>query len=101
MVRVTKVSHSSITPMPPFKSLEEEAEWWDTHSGYEKLPDGTHAIEPDAPVSFHRAGKRDTTIGVRLSGDEAAELRKQAERQGVGASTLLRMWARERLHPQQ
>jgi hypothetical protein len=100
MVKAHKVSQSSITPMPPFKTLAEEAAWWDSHSGYENLPDGTPAIAPDAPVTFHRAPKRDTTIGVRLTGDEATELRQLAERQGVGASTLLRMWAREHLRPQ-
>src|SRR3954453_24101674 len=101
MVKAHKVSHSSVTPMPPFKTLEEEAACWDTHSGYENLPDGTPAIAPDAPVYFHRDPKRDTTLGLRLTGDEAAELRQLAGCQGVGASTLLRRWARERLRPQQ
>jgi hypothetical protein len=35
MIDVKKEKTGSMKPMPPFKTLEEEAEYWDTHSPFD------------------------------------------------------------------
>jgi predicted DNA binding CopG/RHH family protein len=80
-------------PMPDFKTLQEEAEWWDKQ-------DLSKLMTPDSTVWVERP-KKTKTLSVRLDPEDMAELRAAAERQGIGPTTLARMWVREHLHPQQ
>ena len=91
MVKVTKVKKdkNSIKPVPPFKSMEEESNFWDTHSVVDKIDEGTL-------VGFHQANKTDT-ITIRFQPEHLQELREEAFQKGVGPTTLARMWILEKM----
>ncbi|MDE2992467.1 MAG: CopG family antitoxin [Chloroflexota bacterium] len=78
--------------IPVFKTIEEEAEFWDTHdsSAYDD------EFETLTDVKFVRS-KRKQPLTVRLDQDTVAALRRQAHRRGIGTSTLARMWITERV----
>ncbi len=81
--------------IPHFKTIEEEAEFWDTHNLTEfenELEDMTgqvQFVERRAPAS--------KAITVRLDERAMATLNKKAKEQGIGPSTLVRMWIQEHL----
>jgi hypothetical protein len=78
--------------VPKFKSLEEESEFWDTHSPLD-YPNYWKDVEPEKsqrPLSH--------ILGVRLDAKVVGELTSIAERKGIGPSTLARIWIMERLH---
>ena len=84
--------------IPQFSSEQEMAEFWDTHSPLD-YPD---AFE-EAEVRFSRPLiKKGLTI--KLSNETIEQLREIGREQGIGPSTLARMWIlehlRERSHTQ-
>ncbi len=79
--------------IPEFANREEEAEWWDTHSIVDYL-------DEMVPVKLRFAKNLSSPIAVRLNESDRAKLSKIAAEQGIGASTLIRMWVRERLKQQ-
>ena len=76
--------------IPRFKSREEEAEFWDTHSpldyGEWKEVKQFKVVRPLAHI-----------LGVRLDAKTITKLGAIGRKKGVGASTLARMWLLERL----
>ena len=78
--------------IPAFETVEEEAEFWDTHDS-SVIDD---EFETVTDVRFVRS-KRKQPITVRLDQDTVAALRRQAHRRGIGTSTLARMWITERV----
>ena len=84
---------SGSSRIPDFSSREEEAEWWDTHS----IVDYLDEMEP---VNVKFAKNLSSPIAVRLDRSDRAELARIASDQGVGTSTLIRMWVKERLKQQ-
>src|SRR5947209_4029552 len=75
---------------PDFASIEEEAEFWDTHDStkYE------HEFEP-AELTFERPLNHVYMLSIRLDKEIFDELRELAKAKGMGASTLARMWILE------
>ncbi len=78
--------------IPKFRSLEEEAAFWDIHSPL------------DYPNEWTEAKKRAKTgrglghiLAVRLDARTLDKLAVVGRRKGVGPSTLVRMWVMERL----
>ena len=89
MSTVTKARKPS--QIPEFKDEAEAAAFWDTHSP----EDFTEEFE-DVQVRFAKPlVKRGLT--VKLSDETIEQLRKIAEAQGIGPTTLVRMWVLERL----
>lgn len=76
-------------PIKPFKTLEEEADFWDTHSVVEEINEGTL-------VGFHQARKTGS-ITLRIDPKSLQKLRGEAFKKGVGPTTLIRMWVMEKL----
>ncbi len=89
-IKVTKVKNAHVKPIPPFKTLQEEADFWGTHDLLDDVDEGTM-------VGFHAANK-DTVMSVRFEKKDIEALRRQAFHIGVGPTTLVRMWIREKLH---
>ena len=77
---------------PKFASLQEEADFWDTHDSTDYLDDTT-----EVDVTFVDARPRKTQISLRLDPQTIAQLKAVAARQGIGYQTLIRMWVMERL----
>jgi predicted DNA binding CopG/RHH family protein len=89
MIDVIKKPTGSMKPIVPFKTLEEEADYWDTHSPVDDM-------DENKPVIVHRAQKTET-LTVRFDPQDLAALREQADERGLGPTTLVRMWVREHL----
>ncbi len=77
--------------IPSFANREEEAEFWDTHDLTEF--DGVELH----PVEVTIGGELAERLTIRLDGADRAELDRRARVIGVGPSTLVRMWVKERL----
>ena len=76
--------------IPAFQSIEEEAAFWDTHS----VTDFTDELQR---VQVRVAENLSAPLAVRLDPADRAELARRAKAQGIGSSTLVRMWVKERL----
>jgi hypothetical protein len=84
-----EVSKSRI---PNFKTIEEEADFWDTHSS----EDFADELTPVDDVKFVRV-KNKKALTVRIEDDTYEELSKEAREKGIGPSTLARMLILEHL----
>ena len=89
MIKIKKVKKGNMKPTPPFKSLEEEAYFWDTHSVVDEINQGT-------VVGFHKANKIHT-ITIRFQPEHLKMIREKAFDLGIGPTTLARMWILEHL----
>lgn len=76
--------------IPSFNSIEEEAEFWDTHDTAD-FPDEFTVVH----VTFGGDPIEDFTFALERK--EVAEISRRARAMGVGPSTLVRMWVKERL----
>ena len=76
--------------IPEFRSIEEEAAFWDTHSVLDYL-------DEFGPPQFVSKKHYTQGITVRFEPNTLVELRAVAQEQGIGPTTLLRMWVLERL----
>ena len=91
MTRPTKQpATSSASRIPEFATREEEAAWWDTH-------DVTDYLDELKPIRVRFARNLSEGLTVRLDPQTMQELRERARRQGIGPTTLIRMWVMERL----
>ena len=82
--------------VPNFKSIEEEANFWDTHSS-EDFPD---YWQPAPEVKFSKNLKSiyQKVVPIRLDEKTINAVKKVAKEKGIGISTTARMLIRERLH---
>ncbi len=78
--------------IPEFKTIEEEAAFWDTHS----FTDFEDELE-DVDIVFDLKEPRDETLVVRVQKGIKEQLSRVAQRKGLNASTLARMWILEKL----
>jgi hypothetical protein len=76
--------------IPHFNSLQDEAEYWDTH-------DTTIHEAEWKPVKLQFARNLSQGITIRFSPEALDQLRALAHEQGLGPTTLARMWVLERL----
>lgn len=77
-------------PLPEnFASIEEAAEFWDTHSLADYW-EQTHEVEIEV-----RAPRRQW---VALAGELAQQVAEHAQREGISVETLINLWVSERLH---
>lgn len=78
--------------IPEFKTYEEEAVFWDTHS----IVDFENETE-DVEIVFELDKPRDETLVVRMQKQFKDRLEKIARNKGLNVSTLARMWLMEKL----
>jgi predicted DNA binding CopG/RHH family protein len=76
--------------IPKFKTKEEAARYWETHSFQDY-----HKDTKDAEIVFIKKPKR--TVAIRLDPDDIKSVEKIAERKGLSYTSLLRMWIKEHL----
>ena len=89
MTKRKQVKQGTIKPIRPFKTIVEEAAFWDAHSVVDEIDDGTL-------VGFHQANKTGI-VTVRFSQEDLQRLREEAFQKGIGPTTFIRMWVKERL----
>ena len=76
--------------IPKFKTDEEAARFWETHS-FEDYHRGTK----EAEIGFVKRPKK--TIAIRLDPDDIKTVEVITERKGLSYTALLRMWNKEHL----
>ncbi len=89
MSTVTKARKPS--QIPEFEDEAEAAAFWDTHSP-EDLPEEFEEVQDRHAKPLIKRG-----LTVKLSEETIEQLREIAEAQGIGPTTLVRMWVLERL----
>lgn len=88
-MKIKLVKKGTIKPMKPFKSLEEESNFWDKH-------DALDVLGSDITVGIHKVPKTDT-ITIRFQPEHIQVLKERAFQMGIGPTTLARMWIMEKL----
>ena len=75
-------------------SLEEIAEFWDTHDSadyWDQMEDVTDEVIVRRPTAI---------VSIRIPEGELKQIKRLAQEQGLGHTTLIRMWIREKLKKQ-
>jgi predicted DNA binding CopG/RHH family protein len=91
---------SAKTPLPKFRSDEEAAEYFETHSVagvWDQLPAGKQA-KPSAALAEsirERHARAKSPISIRLVPEQIMAAKKIAAAKSVGYQTQLRMWIAE------
>jgi predicted DNA binding CopG/RHH family protein len=80
-----------VQKIPETDSIEELAQFWDTHD----LTDFEDQVEEVRESVFQR--RPDTVITVRLRRQEIEALKRSAKARGVREAALLHQWVREKL----
>ena len=77
--------------IPEFKTKEEEAKWFETHSI-------SNYLDEFKPVKARFAKNLSEGLHIRLDPDSLNKLRSKASQKGIGPTTLVRMWVMEQLN---
>lgn len=77
--------------IPAFKTYEEEANFWDTHS----VTDFENQTK-DVEIIFELDKPRDESLVLRVQKPFKNQLKKIARNKGLDVSTLARMWLMEK-----
>jgi predicted DNA binding CopG/RHH family protein len=83
-----------IKKIPKFRTDEEAAIFWESHSFQDYYKDAK-----EAGLKFVKRAKK--TVAVRLDPDDIKSVEKIAERKGLSYTSLLRMWIKEHLNKEQ
>lgn len=81
--------------VPKFKSIQEMADFWDTHSTAD-YPDFWQPA-PDVKVAKNLISVYKKVVPIRLDEETKKAIEKVANAKGIGTSTAARMLIRERL----
>ena len=87
-----KKKNRKTSRIPKFKSLEEEAKFWDTHS----VTDFEDETE-DVKIKIDLAKPRDDTLILRIQKPMKDKIASIADKKGITTSTLARIWLAEKL----
>lgn len=87
--------NKKLKTVPEFKSIEEEANFWDTHST-EDFP-GYWQPAPEVIFSKNLKSIYQKVVPIRLDESTKKAIEKVARQKGIGVSTTARMLIRERL----
>jgi predicted DNA binding CopG/RHH family protein len=82
---MTQMEQKNESRIPEFNSREEEAEWFDTH-------DMADYQDEFQTVKARFAKHLSEELNIRLDKETLATLRIKAHQQGIGPTTLARMW---------
>ncbi len=85
-----KVTRQGKSRIPKFKSREQEAKFWDTHS----IADFMHEMKP---VKVGVAKNLSEGLTIQFDPKTISELRLRAQKRGLGPTQLARMWILEHL----
>jgi len=80
-------------PIKPFRTLDEEAEFWDTHDLSKIIKN------PKTPLSelLSIEPKKEVVLTLRLQKTVKNKINKLARIKGINPATLARMWLIEKL----
>lgn len=78
---------TKVRRIPRFRSIAEEARFWDTHDVTDYLPQ-----MKEAKVSFDPSAPKEEILTIRIQSELKKRLEKMAKAYGVNLSTLARIW---------
>ncbi|OGG07205.1 hypothetical protein A3D05_01640 [Candidatus Gottesmanbacteria bacterium RIFCSPHIGHO2_02_FULL_40_24] len=81
-------------PIKPFKTVEEEAKFWDTHDITKLMKNPKTPLSKLLPLEK----EKQTVLTVRLQKSVKNKLEQVAKSKGINPSTLSRMWLIEKLY---
>lgn len=84
--------------IPGFRSEEEEAEFWSTHSTADYLDDTEPAeleVDPELRAKVEARAKVKKPVTLRLDAEQIASAKAIAREKGIPYQTLIRMWVVE------
>lgn len=84
---------AKIKPIKPFKNLEEEANFWDTHDVSEILDNPKTSLSELLSLE----PKKEVVMTLRVQKVVKDKIDKLAKTKGLNPTTLSRMWLVERL----
>lgn len=84
-------------PIKPFKSLDEEAKFWDTHDVSRVFKNSK------VPISelLELESKKEAVLTVRVQKSVKEKIEKLAKLKGINPTTLSRMWLVEKLREEE
>ena len=88
----SKAEHLVGSRIPTFDTIDEEAEFWETHS-FTEFDDELDDVPDRKLIGLWTDG----TLNLWLEPEAVAALTRQAEEQGTGPALLARAWILERL----
>lgn len=88
--------------IPDFSSLEEEAEFWDTHDlsdFWDEFTPSTLQVSQELRDRVEARAREEEANGlvVLLDPESREELARRAGTRGIGSAALVRLWVEERL----
>jgi hypothetical protein len=86
--------------LPKFTTYEEEAEFWDTHDAIDLNPldrDELRKVDKERVEMPRQRSGLTRHLNVRLDDATFAEVQARARELGIGPSSLVRIWVRDRL----
>ena len=90
MIKADKQSEQKKSKIPKFASIEEEAEFWDTH-------DIADYLDELKPVKLKFSDELAHDVVVRFDSDTFKKVCKTANGQGITPIALIHQWVVERL----
>jgi predicted DNA binding CopG/RHH family protein len=100
MKRSKVIALKSLDEIPKFKSEEEEAEFWDTHSIakiWNQLEKAKVELSHPLKAKINERRKAKKFISLRLEPEQIESLKTLSSKKGIGYLTLIRMWVSEKL----
>jgi hypothetical protein len=89
--RKVKLKGIAPKPIPTFKTYKEEAEFWDTHS-FADYWDESRMVK-----AVYKPGPKKAVVHVKMAESLKEEIEQVAKAKDISVSSLLRMWAVEKL----
>ncbi len=83
-------------PIPPFKTLDEEADFWDTHDLSLAFENHKTPLSKLPPLEK----EKEAVMTIRLQQSAKKAIEKIARAKGINPTTLSRMWLIEKLQQQ-
>jgi predicted DNA binding CopG/RHH family protein len=83
--------------VPEFKSLDEELEFWSTHSALEFMDEGEEVEIDFSEARKAREKRQAQQISLRVSVPVLNGVKRRAQKLGVPYQTLMQLWLAERL----
>jgi len=78
--------------IPEFGSIQEEADFWDTHSINDYLPE-----LKETTVEYNPRIKKESNVVLRMEPELKKRLSALSRKKGISLSTLVRLWLIEKL----
>ena len=79
--------------IPFFKSIQEEADFWDTHSINDYLPE-----LKETRIDYNPRIKKESNVVLRIESELKNRLLALSRKKGITLSALVRIWLIEKLH---